>query len=82
MIENDGLYSICVVERDTGIGRDTLRVWDRRYGFPEPVRSEKGERKYSEKQLPRISHQDHGGRRRIRVRKRRSGAKSVAIATV
>ncbi len=33
-------------------------------------------------QLARISHQDHGSRRRIRVRKRRSGAKSVAIATV
>jgi len=32
--------------------------------------------------LARISHQDHGSRRRIRVRKRRSGAKSVAIATV
>jgi len=54
MTENDGLYSIGVVERDTGIGRDTLRVWERRYGFPEPVRSEKGERKYSEKQLRQL----------------------------
>jgi MerR family transcriptional regulator, light-induced transcriptional regulator len=54
MIENDQLYSIGVVERDTGIGRDTLRVWERRYGFPEPVRSEKGERKYSEKQLRQL----------------------------
>jgi DNA-binding transcriptional MerR regulator len=54
MIENDGLYSIGAVERDTGIGRDTLRVWERRYGFPEPVRSEKGERKYSEKQLRQL----------------------------
>jgi hypothetical protein len=35
-----------------------------------------------QKILARISHQDHGSRRRIRVRKRRSGAKSVAIATV
>jgi hypothetical protein len=32
--------------------------------------------------LVRISHQDHGSRRRIRIRKRRSGTKSVAIATV
>ena len=54
MIENDGLYSIGAVERDTGIGRDTLRVWERRYGFPEPVRSEKGERKYSEKQIRQL----------------------------
>ncbi|MGB5584592.1 MAG: GIY-YIG nuclease family protein [Gammaproteobacteria bacterium] len=30
--------------------------------------------------LARISYQDHGSRRRIRVRKRRSGAKSVATA--
>ena len=51
MTENEGLYSIGVVERDTGIGRDTLRVWERRYGFPDPVRNEKGERIYPEKQL-------------------------------
>ena len=54
MVENKGLLSIGVVERDTGIGRDTLRVWERRYGFPEPVRNEKGERKYSEMQLRRL----------------------------
>jgi DNA-binding transcriptional MerR regulator len=54
MTENEVLYSIGVVERDTGIGRDTLRVWERRYGFPEPVRSDKGERKYSEKQLRQL----------------------------
>lgn len=51
MTENNGLYPIGVVERDTGIGRDTLRVWERRYGFPDPVRNEKGERIYPEKQL-------------------------------
>jgi DNA-binding transcriptional MerR regulator len=51
MTENEGLYPIGVVERDTGIGRDTLRVWERRYGFPNPVRNEKGERIYPEKQL-------------------------------
>ncbi|HEX5636366.1 MAG TPA: cobalamin-dependent protein, partial [Gammaproteobacteria bacterium] len=45
---------IGVVERDTGIGRDTLRVWERRYGFPEPLRNEKGERVYSEAQLRRL----------------------------
>ena len=54
MVENKGLFSIGVVERDTGIGRDTLRVWERRYGFPEPVRNDKGERKYSEMQLRRL----------------------------
>lgn len=51
MNEREGHYSIGVVERDTGIGRDTLRVWERRYGFPDPVRNAKGERVYPEKQL-------------------------------
>jgi DNA-binding transcriptional MerR regulator/methylmalonyl-CoA mutase cobalamin-binding subunit len=54
MVENERHYSIGVVERDTGIGRDTLRVWERRYGFPEPERNEKGERIYSEAQLRRL----------------------------
>lgn len=54
MIENKELYSIGAVERDTGIGRDTLRVWERRYGYPEPLRNEKGERLYSEQQLRRL----------------------------
>ena len=30
-----------------------LRVWEHRYGFPEPVRNEKGERVYPEIQLRR-----------------------------
>ena len=54
MAENSRLYAIGVVERDTGIGRDTLRVWERRYGFPEPVRNAKGERIYPENQLRRL----------------------------
>ena len=54
MIENNQLYSIGVIERDTGIGRDTLRVWERRYGFPDPVRNAKGERAYPEIQLQRL----------------------------
>jgi hypothetical protein len=32
--------------------------------------------------LTRISHQDHESKRNIRVHTRRSGAKSVAIATL
>jgi DNA-binding transcriptional MerR regulator/methylmalonyl-CoA mutase cobalamin-binding subunit len=54
MVEKKGLFPIGVVERDTGIGRDTLRVWERRYGFPEPRRNEKGERVYPEMQLRRL----------------------------
>ena len=51
MTENNQLYPIGVIERDTGIGRDTLRVWERRYGFPDPLRNTKGERVYPERQL-------------------------------
>ena len=54
MIENNSFFPIGVVERDTGIGRDTLRVWERRYGFPRPVRNAKGERCYPEDQLRRL----------------------------
>ena len=54
MIDNVSHFPIGVVERDTGIGRDTLRVWERRYGFPRPVRNAKGERSYPEDQLRRL----------------------------
>ena len=54
MLEKKELYSIGVVERDTGIGRDTLRIWERRYGFPRPVRNDRGERAYPEDQLRRL----------------------------
>jgi len=46
--------SIGAVERDSGIARDTLRVWERRYGFPLPARNDKGERMYPLEQLRRL----------------------------
>jgi DNA-binding transcriptional MerR regulator/methylmalonyl-CoA mutase cobalamin-binding subunit len=46
--------SIGTVERDSGIARDTLRIWERRYGFPKPLRNNKGERIYPEDQLSRL----------------------------
>lgn len=39
--------SIAAVERDTGLSKDTLRVWERRYGFPAPRRDAVGERVYT-----------------------------------
>ena len=50
---NDCL-SIGAVERDSGIARDTLRVWERRYGFPEPLRNPRGERIYPVEQLRKL----------------------------
>ena len=46
--------SIADIERDTGIGKDTLRVWERRYGFPCPERDGQGERRYDPPQLERL----------------------------
>jgi DNA-binding transcriptional MerR regulator/methylmalonyl-CoA mutase cobalamin-binding subunit len=43
--------SIAAVERDTGLGKDTLRVWERRYGFPQPLRDACGERVYPPEQV-------------------------------
>jgi len=39
--------NIAAVERDTGLSKDTLRVWERRYGFPAPVRDASGQRVYT-----------------------------------
>jgi DNA-binding transcriptional MerR regulator/methylmalonyl-CoA mutase cobalamin-binding subunit len=38
--------NIAAVERDTGLSKDTLRVWERRYGFPSPKRDATGQRVY------------------------------------
>jgi MerR family transcriptional regulator, light-induced transcriptional regulator len=46
--------SIAAVERDTGLSKDTLRVWERRYGFPTPARDALGERSYPFDQVERL----------------------------
>lgn len=46
--------SIAAVERDTGLSKDTLRVWERRYGFPQPVRDAADERLYPAEQVERL----------------------------
>ncbi len=45
---------IAAVERETGLGKDTLRVWERRYGFPAPVRDALGERCYSSAEVDKL----------------------------
>ncbi|MBW7861914.1 MAG: MerR family transcriptional regulator [Rhodocyclaceae bacterium] len=50
----NGALSIAAVERDTGLSKDTLRVWERRYGFPNPQRDAGGERIYSAEQLEKL----------------------------
>jgi DNA-binding transcriptional MerR regulator/methylmalonyl-CoA mutase cobalamin-binding subunit len=45
------MVGIAVVERETGLSKDTLRVWERRYGFPTPARDAHGERIYPQEQV-------------------------------
>lgn len=44
-------FSIRVASRLTGIAADTLRMWERRYGFPRPERTGGGSRTYSEEDI-------------------------------
>ncbi|HEV7814659.1 MAG TPA: MerR family transcriptional regulator, partial [Janthinobacterium sp.] len=46
-----GCSSISDVERDTGLAKETLRVWERRYAFPQPLRDGFGERVYPAEQV-------------------------------
>ena len=46
--------SIAAVERDTGLSKDTLRIWERRYGFPVPIRDAAGERAYPLEQVQKL----------------------------
>lgn len=46
--------SIAAVERDTGLSKDTLRVWERRYNFPQPGRDAHGERLFPPEQVARL----------------------------
>ena len=48
------VLSIAAIERDTGLSKDTLRVWERRYGFPVAMRDSQGERSYPLDQLQRL----------------------------
>jgi MerR family transcriptional regulator, light-induced transcriptional regulator len=47
-------FSIAAAERDTGLSKDTLRVWERRYGFPSPKRDASGERLYSAQEIEQL----------------------------
>ena len=45
---------IAAVEQATGIARATLRIWERRYGFPQPGRDLRGERSYPGEQIRKL----------------------------
>ena len=51
LLEEPQVMTIAAVERDCGLPKDTLRAWERRYGFPKPQRDGNGERLYPVEQL-------------------------------
>jgi DNA-binding transcriptional MerR regulator/methylmalonyl-CoA mutase cobalamin-binding subunit len=54
-VETSGLtLNISAVERETGLSKDVLRMWERRYGFPRPGRDDNGERQYSVHEIAKL----------------------------
>jgi DNA-binding transcriptional MerR regulator len=49
--DREPTYNLKVVVQETGVKPDTLRVWERRYGLPEPERTPGGHRLYSERDI-------------------------------
>ncbi|CAG1009462.1 HTH-type transcriptional repressor CarH [Burkholderiales bacterium] len=47
-------FNISAVERETGLSKDLLRMWERRYGFPSPARDSGGERLYSNAEVAKL----------------------------
>ena len=47
----DQLWPMGAVSRRTGITEHTLRAWERRFGFPRPVRLPSGHRRYTSEQV-------------------------------
>lgn len=48
------LLPITEVERQTGIRQATPRMWEKRYGFPQPLRDRHGDRVYPSSQVERL----------------------------
>jgi MerR family transcriptional regulator, light-induced transcriptional regulator len=54
MPDGSDLLPITEVERQTGIRQATLRMWEKRYGFPRPLRDQHGVRVYPLAQVERL----------------------------
>jgi methanogenic corrinoid protein MtbC1 len=50
-LQQQPIYNIRSVSQKTNISPETLRAWERRYGFPDPYRNPKGYRLYSEDEI-------------------------------
>jgi MerR family transcriptional regulator, light-induced transcriptional regulator len=52
--DNEPLYNIGAVSRMTDVAETTLRVWERRYDFPNSSRTDGGHRLYSQNEVKRL----------------------------
>jgi DNA-binding transcriptional MerR regulator/methylmalonyl-CoA mutase cobalamin-binding subunit len=53
-VSSDEQLSIGAIATATGIPVETLRTWERRYGFPEPIRLPSGHRRYPVSVIPKL----------------------------
>lgn len=53
-MNNTGLIPIQAVEQETGVSKELLRMWERRYDFPTPLRDEQGDRIYPAEQVNKL----------------------------
>jgi DNA-binding transcriptional MerR regulator/methylmalonyl-CoA mutase cobalamin-binding subunit len=51
---NSGLLTIGIVSRQSGVEASTLRKWESRYGFPQPLYLASGQRRYSKADVENI----------------------------
>jgi MerR family transcriptional regulator, light-induced transcriptional regulator len=54
MNTENALLSIGALSRISGVGIETLRNWERRYGFPKPIRLDSGHRRYPSDMIARL----------------------------
>src|SRR5689334_9148925 len=52
--EQQGFFSIGALSRASGVPAETLRTWERRYGFPSAERTESGHRRSPPSTLDRL----------------------------
>jgi DNA-binding transcriptional MerR regulator len=82
--QEEPLFGIGAVTRITGIAEATLRVWERRYRFPQAMRGSGGHRLYSQQDVLHLQwvkmHMDEGMRTGRAIRARHLTTRDDAVA--
>jgi DNA-binding transcriptional MerR regulator len=80
MAASGGELTISEVAERTGVAEGSLRMWETRYGFPEPSRLPSGHRRYSEQDVERVRQvaRDREGGLSMRAAIERAGRAAAA----